>query len=234
MPDPNRTSIINYGHSELNDNFSLPVIVKTSLYDWSIKNKTEIVRKRLESINVDGPKLTTLVQYPPGLTFKKCSHNRGEEFLVLSGDFSNNNHVYGSGSYVRNPPGTKFTSATRHGCLLLFKTGQFQKMDLTRLTVTRREYDHLWVSTGEPGVSRVELHQFLDESVNLYQIRPQCWITFKQCTQGIEVFIYEGLVTVAGVEYTTGTWFRYPPHSQIKIVATSNTCLFVKKRKYTC
>ena len=232
MPYPDRTTIVSYSNDGLNDDFSTPVIVKTNLYDWSVK--TKIVRKRLEYIDINGPWLTTLVQYPAGLTFKKCSHNRGEEFLVLSGDFSNDERTYHSGAYVRNPPGMRFTSATRYGCLLLFKTGQFQKMDLTQRATTRREYDHLWVSAGEPGVSRIELHQFLDESVNLYQIRPQCWITFKQCTQGIEVFIYEGLVMVEGVTYTTGTWFRYPPHSQIKIVAISNTCLYVKKRKYTC
>lgn len=227
MLNQNRTSIISNG--DVNSNFSIPVIVKTNLYDWHVKNKTGIVRKRLEYVSVDGPRLTSLVQYPAGLTFKKCSHKRGEEFLVLSGDYSNEENAYRAGSYVRNPPGMKFASSTEHGCTLLFKTGHFQKMDQTQLVINAHDYNDSWVSAGVPGVSRFELHQFLDESVHLYQIRPQCWITFKQYAHGIELLVCEGSVTVAGIKYTAGSWFRYPPHSRIKITSVSNVCLFVKK-----
>ncbi len=225
--------IISDSNNEVNDNFSIPVIVKTNLQDWYSKDKASIVKKRLEYISANKPRLTTLVQYPAGLTFKKCSHDRGEEFLVLSGDFSNDANEYSIGSYVRNPPGMKCIASTEHGCTLLFKTGQFHKMDKTRLAANAYEYNNLWVSAGEPGVSRVELHQFLDESINLYKIRPQCWITFEQRLHNIEVLVCTGSVIVAGTEYAAGTWFRYPPNSRIKIVSVSDACLFVKKRKYT-
>ena len=214
---------------EINSDFSAPVIVKANLHNWHHKNKTDIIRKRLEHIDIGGPRLTSLVQFPPGLTFKKCSHNRGEEFLVLSGDFSNDKKNFSPGTYVRNPPGKLFTSATKTGCTLLFKTGQFQKLDNKRCVIHPNDHKNSWKATGEPGVSRNELHQFLDETVNLYKIRPQCWVTFRQHTHSVEILICEGTVTVEGIKYSTGTWFRYPPNSRIKITASSTACLFVKK-----
>jgi hypothetical protein len=227
------TQTNNRGNNEINRNCSIPVIVKTNLNDWHEKSSMGIIRKRLEVINVDAPWLSTLVQYPAGVTFKKCTHNRGEEFLVLSGDFSNNRKTYSAGTYVRNPPGVQQASSTEHGCTLLFKTGQFQTLDKKAVAINANLQAASWQSAGEPGVSRMELHQFLDESVNLYKIRPQCWVTFKQCTHSIEVLVCEGCVIVDGIKYETGTWFRYPPNSRLVISSLSNACLFVKKRKYT-
>jgi hypothetical protein len=227
-----KTQNNSYCHNEINGNLSIPIIVKTDLHDWQVKNKTGTVRKRLEQINIDGPRLTSLVQFPPGLTFKKATHDRGEEFLVLSGDFANDKKIYNCGAYVRNPPGMKHTSATRNGCTLLFKTGQFQKLDNNRRVVQPYELDTLWQTTNEPGVSRAELHQFLDETVSLYNIRPQCWITFRQYTHSIEILVCEGSITVSGIKYPTGTWFRYPPNSRIKITSVAMACLFVKKSKF--
>jgi len=217
--------------NEINGNYSAPIIVKTNLHDWHGNNKTNINRKRLEYISADGPRLTSLVQFPPGCAFAKCTHDRGEEFLVLTGDFSNNGKTYEPGTYVRNPPHTKFTSATKNGCTLLFKTGQFQKLDNKRVVVHVADHENLWESTHEPGVSRAQLHQFLDETVSLYKIRPQCWATFRQYTHSIEILVCDGAVTADGIKYTTGTWFRYPPNSQIKITSITSVCLYVKKGK---
>lgn len=226
-----KTQNNSYYHNEINGNFSTPIIVKTNLHTWQVKNKTDTVRKRLEHINIDGPMLTSLVQYPPGLTFKKCSHNRGEEFLVVSGDFANDKKIYNCGAYVRNPPGTKHTSSTKNGCTLLFKTGQFQKLDNKRLVIQPYDHDDLWQATNEPGVFRTKLHQFLDETVSLYKINPQCWVTFRQYTHNIEILVCEGTVTVDRIKYPTGTWFRYPPNSRIQITSVAKSCLFVKKSK---
>ena len=217
--------------NEINGNYSTPVIVKTRLYDWHNNYKAEFKKKRLEYIDADGPRLTSLVQFPPGSAFKKCTHDRGEELLVLTGDFSNNGKKYGPGTYVRNPPNKKFTSATKDGCALLFKTGQFQKLDNKRVVVHAAEHEDLWKSTLEPGVSRAELHQFLDETVSLYKIRPQCWVTFRLHTHSIEILVCDGTITVDGIKYTTGTWIRYPPNSRIKITSITLVCLYVKKGK---
>jgi len=222
----------NHRNNEINGNCSIPVIVKTNLNDWHEQSNSGIIKKRLEVFNEDASWLSSLVQYPAGVTFKKCTHNRGEEFLVLSGDFSNDSKTFSAGTYVRNPPGKQYASSTEHGCTLLFKTGQYQTLDKKPIAINAHLQADSWQSAGEPGVSRMELHQFLDESVNFYKIKPQCWITFKQCTHSIEVLVCEGTVIVNGIKYETGTWFRYPPNSRLVISSVANACLFVKKRKY--
>ncbi len=77
------TQTNNRGNNEINGSYSIPVIVKSNLNDWHGQSNKGPIIKRLEVINVDAPWLSSLVQYPACVTFKKCRHNRGDEFLDL-------------------------------------------------------------------------------------------------------------------------------------------------------
>ena len=97
---------------EINADFSIPVMVNTAVLDWQSSPAAGVVRKRLELVGKNKPRLTTLVQFAPGSSFNKHGHDGGEEFLVLSGIFSDAAGDYGPGSYVRNPPGTSHAPYT--------------------------------------------------------------------------------------------------------------------------
>ena len=217
---------------EINADYSIPVVVNTAVLDWQSSPAVGVVRKRLELIGRDKPRLTTLVKFAPGSSFNKHGHDGGEEFLVLSGIFSDAAGDYGPGSYVRNPPGTYHAPYTKEGCKIFVKLRQFQPLDRKQLVVDSRAYTTRWSSTGEPGISRLKLHDYADEQVSLYKILPQCWISAKQYKQGLEIFVYEGSVSDADGSYPEGTWLRYPPGSKVKISSAEGACIYTKQEAF--
>ncbi len=218
--------------NEINANFSISVVVNTSVLDWQESPAEGVVRKRLVLVGSDKPRLTTLVKFAPGSSFNKHGHDGGEEFLVLSGVFSDAAGDYGPGSYVRNPPGTYHAPYTEVGCMLFVKLRQFQTLDRKQLVVDSRADTTRWASTGEPGISQLKLHQFEGEQVTLYRILPQCWITLKKYTQGLEVFVYEGSISDVDGVYPEGTWLRYSAGSKVKISSVDGARIYMKQGKF--
>jgi anti-sigma factor ChrR (cupin superfamily) len=214
---------------EINADYSVPVVVNTAVLDWQSSPAAGVVRKRLELVGRDKPRLTTLVQFAPGSSFNKHGHDGGEEFLVLSGIFSDADGDYGPGSYVRNPPGTSHAPYTDEGCKIFVKLRQFHPLDREQLVVDSRAATTRWSSTGEPGISQLKLHQLADEQVSLYRILPQCWLTPKLYKQGLEVFAYEGSISDAEGNYPEGTWLRYPAGSKVKISSAEGARIYIKQ-----
>ncbi len=214
---------------QIKANFSFPVIVETKVSDWQVSPKAGIKQKCLERMGGNKPRLTTLAQFPAGRIFKKFGHEGGVEFLVLSGIFSDADGDYGAGYYVRNPARMYHEPLTHDGCTVLFKLGQFQSLDRKQVVINTRDSGVKWKPAGEPGVSRLDLHHFAEEKICLYRIRSECWITFKNQNQGVEVFVCEGSISIDGNHYETGTWFRYPAGSKVKVCAKAGACLYVKR-----
>ena len=214
---------------EINADYSVAVVVNTAVLAWQSSPAFGVVRKRLELVGRDQPRLTTLVQFAPGSSFDKHSHDGGEEFLVLSGIFSDNDGDYGPGSYVRNPPGTSHAPYTEVGCKIFVKLRQFQPMDHKQLVVDSRATTTRWSSTGEPGISQLRLHQFSNEQISLCRILPQCWLTPKLYKNGLEIFAYEGSISDAEGCYPEGSWLRYPPGSKVKISSAEGARIYIKQ-----
>jgi hypothetical protein len=214
---------------EINANYLLPVTVETSILNWHVSSNASIKQVCLERICGKRSRLTTLAQFPAGRAFKKFGHEGGVEFLVLSGIFSDADGDYSSGYYVRNPAKMYHEPYTRDGCVVLFKLGQFQPLDRKRVVIDTSDPTAKWVSGGEPGVSRLDLHHFAEEAVCLYRIRPECWVTFKNKNQGVEIYVCEGSISINGYRYETGTWLRYPAGKKVKISTRGGACLYYKK-----
>ncbi len=215
--------------AEINANFSLPIMVDTEALSWQRSPAAGVMRKRLELIGKHDPRLTTLVKFDPGSKFNKHGHDGGEEFLVLAGVFSDASGDYSAGCYIRNPPGTYHAPFTVEGCTILVKLRQFQSLDSKQLVIDTKAHTTRWSSTGEPGISRLTLHSFADETVSLYKMHPQCWTTFKKHKQGTEIFVYEGSVSDGNNDYQEGTWLRYPAASRVKISAPDGAGIYVKQ-----
>jgi len=238
MPRTNRAVYVNdkfdreNNFQEINANFSIPVIVKTRLFDRQLSPTASITPTCFERVGRNNSRLTTLAQLSAGRAFKKFGHEDGAELLVLSGVFSDADGDYGAGTYVRHPAKTYSEPFTRDGCTVLFKLGQFQPLDRKRVVVDTMDSSARWMYAGEPGVSRLDLHAFAEEMVNLYRILSECWVTFKNKNQGVEMFVCEGSITVDGNFYETGTWLRYPAGSKIKVCTKAGVTLYVKKNVF--
>jgi hypothetical protein len=59
-----------------------------------------------------------LLQFAAGATIGTHVHERGEEFLVLRGDFRDEHGAYGPWWWVRQPAGSEHAVASTSGCLL--------------------------------------------------------------------------------------------------------------------
>jgi anti-sigma factor ChrR (cupin superfamily) len=70
-----------------------------------------------------GSENVALVRWAPGTTFQSHRHACGEEILVLKGVFQDEQGSYGSGSWLRNPPGSVHRPWSGPGCTIWVKTG---------------------------------------------------------------------------------------------------------------
>jgi anti-sigma factor ChrR (cupin superfamily) len=61
-----------------------------------------------------------LTRFEPGGFFPPHGHPDGEEILVIQGSFTN--EAYSAKTWLRYPPGDRYTAASPTGCVLYVKT----------------------------------------------------------------------------------------------------------------
>jgi anti-sigma factor ChrR (cupin superfamily) len=74
---------------------------------WTPSPHPMVERKMLERDGDEVARATSFVRYAEGSSFAEHVHDLGEEFLVLEGVFSDERGDYASGTYIRNPPGSR-------------------------------------------------------------------------------------------------------------------------------
>jgi anti-sigma factor ChrR (cupin superfamily) len=70
-----------------------------------------------------GAEQVALVRWSPGTAFPSHGHPGGEEIFVLEGVFEDDQGTYPSGTWLRNPAGSRHTPFSREGCTIYVKTG---------------------------------------------------------------------------------------------------------------
>lgn len=70
-----------------------------------------------------GRESVALVQWAPGTKFPRHGHPGGEEIVVLEGVFEDEQGIYPTGTWLRNPPGSIHTPFSREGCVIYVKVG---------------------------------------------------------------------------------------------------------------
>lgn len=70
-----------------------------------------------------GSEHVALVCWAPGTVFQPHGHPSGEEILVLSGVFQDDQGSYPAGSWLRNPPDSVHRPWSEEGCTIWVKTG---------------------------------------------------------------------------------------------------------------
>jgi anti-sigma factor ChrR (cupin superfamily) len=194
---------------EVNPDLSRFVRVETERVPWSGSPAKGVLRKRLELIGTDAPRLTTLVRFTPASIFPAHVHDGGEELLVLEGTFSDDRGDYPSGTYVRNPPGSRHATSSREGCTLFVKLRQFAPGDEATVVMDTRAAS--W--QRGPGVEMLPLHHHDGEQVSLLRLAPNAVLEATRYEQGAEILVLTGMLIDEHGEHPAGTWLRYPPGS---------------------
>ena len=86
---------------------SLPATVDAAALPWDPSPAAGVHRRRIERTGGEVARLTSIVRYAPGSRFPEHRRGGGEEYLVLSGTFSDEHGDHAAGTYVRNGVGSR-------------------------------------------------------------------------------------------------------------------------------
>jgi anti-sigma factor ChrR (cupin superfamily) len=194
--------------SSINSDFSVRVVLPTLSLAWYSSPSPFVDRRFLDRIGGEQARATSIVRYAPSSTFPSHIHHGGEEFIVLSGIFSDEHGDYPAGSYVRNPPLSSHAPHSKEGCEILVKLRQFQSGDDSHVFI--RDEENSYEISSHKGIKTLKLHEFGSEQIEL-----QMWengaIGPSECVnEGEELFIISGEFEDEHGIYSTGTWIRNP------------------------
>jgi anti-sigma factor ChrR (cupin superfamily) len=209
----------------INADFSRPAISSYVEGAFEPSPMEGVGRLMLDRIGGEKARATSIVRYAAKSRFSEHCHDAGEEFLVLSGVFSDSSGDFGPGVYVRNPPGTAHAPWSESGCTIFVKLRQFDRHDLRRVVVDTRNAG--WKEAG--GVRRLALHEYGSERVELLDLSAGARIEPEAAEVGIEYLVIDGRVTVGGRELGRWSWVRLPPGSETELHAAELTRLYRKR-----
>ena len=113
----------------LNTDFAERAVMRTQDMDWQASPSATVWRKRLDLLDGEYSRVTSVVRYDPESSFHAHGHPQGEEILVLEGVFSDEHGDYSAGSYLLNPKGFRHAPFSKAGCVLFVKLDQFSPDD---------------------------------------------------------------------------------------------------------
>lgn len=203
------------------------VVIDTRAQPWSPSPEPGVDRVLLERIGDELALATSLVRYAPGARFASHEHGRGEELLVVEGEFCDEHGRYPAGTYLRNPPGSRHAPFSPEGCTLFVRLRQMPASERAPVClpgVTRRcalGPDEAW--------HEVVLHATESERVSVTRWRAGHVVPAHAHPDGEDLFVLDGSFEDEHGRYTEGVWVRQPPGSS-HAPRTSTGCLLLVKR----
>lgn len=202
-------------------------VVATRAASWTSSPEPGVERIMLERDGGEVARATSIVRYAPGSKFASHEHAQGEEFLVLAGEFRDENGAYPAGTYVRNPWGSRHAPFSNEGCVLFVKLRQMSSGDRQTVRVVRAT-ERAVLASGEDE-REVMLHAVEGERVALCRWRAGFRAPRHTHADGEEVFVLEGSFEDELGVYPAGTWIRQPPGSEHQPFSPGGCLLYVKR-----
>jgi anti-sigma factor ChrR (cupin superfamily) len=202
---------------DVNAYFTKRVVMHGDSLVWESSPMKGVVRRRLDRVDTENERVTTIVRYAPESQFSPHVHTGGEEFIVLEGVFEDEYGDWPAGSYIRNPPQSKHTPGSKLGCTILVKLWQFDADDRTYIHANLNKLGAI-PEQGRSGVSVSPLYKDNRENVRFEQWEPGATINIDS-SGGAEIFVLEGGFEQAGDELRKHSWLRMPVGSTISAIA---------------
>lgn len=210
---------------ELNANFNQAVVIAAGELEYSPTPMQGVRRMMFERVGDEvARRATSCVTYEAGSSFKAHAHPGGEEYLVLSGTFSDQRGDFGQGWYVRNPAGSKHAPFTEDGCEIFVKLSQVPDEEAGYLELDTNTAKWQQVSAQE---SRLILWQSEYEHTSLHRVTTGYGHRF-QAQDVAELFVVEGAVRVDGKVLKDHSWLRMPPESIVLVEALEPAQFYLK------
>lgn len=199
--------------------------------EWTESPADGVWRKRLYH---DGPaesgRVTSLVRFDPGASFRAHDHPEGEEIFVLSGTFSDDTGDWGAGSYLLNPDGSPHAPYTKDGCELFVHLRQYRG-------ATKRRVDtcsETWHAGRLEGIEAITLLAEDDGpdgplNIRLVRIAAGCTVPDHAHPLGEEALLIEGDIIDDHGTYGPGCWVRNPVGSHHWARSDGGALLYVRE-----
>lgn len=217
----------------INADFSSRVVVPVDAALYVNSPESGVERLMLDRIGDEVARATSIVRYAPGSSFPEHLHERGEEFLVLDGVFSDEHRHYPAGSYVRNPPGSRHSPFSEAGCRIFVKLRQFDEDDLTPVVVDANARP-TWEAGDQPGIERLALHRFGRERVEMLRIAAATLLQLDPSAGGMECLLLDGDAELDTARHSAETWFRLPAGDRLRFEALSDCLVWQKTGHLPC
>jgi hypothetical protein len=215
---------------QLHADRSQPALMHAASLPWVDSPQQGVQRKMLERVGDEVAVASSIVRYAPHSRFTHHTHALGEEFLVLSGTFSDEHGHYPAGSYVRNPPGSSHSPFSDQGCIIYVKLRQMEASQNRRVALAPEQMS--WTSDRtDPRSRQTLLYADALETVHLLRLEAGCTIPARVVPGGEELLIVEGAVSVSGTGHMLDkwSWFRQPSSTLPSLHSTGGALLWVKR-----
>jgi anti-sigma factor ChrR (cupin superfamily) len=213
----------------VNADFSQRVVLATDEMPWIPSPQAGVERRLLDRVGGEVARATSLVRYAPASSFPPHEHALGEEFLVLSGVFSDEHGDYPAGTYIRNPPGSRHAPRTAPGCVILVKLRQMKPTERVRIVADTA--GAAWTQGDSAGVQQLLLHDDRDtgERVALERLEGGAHRLEVDCPGGEEIFILSGDLRDEHGSYGPGSWIRNPVGFHRHLTSSNGATYWAKR-----
>jgi len=207
----------------------LPALVDAQSLAWMPSPEPGVERRMLERSGDEVAVATSIVRYAPNSRFPEHTHALGEEFLVLAGTFSDGEGDYPTGTYVRNPAGSRHAPRSAGGCVIFVKLRQMQDDEPQR--VRDHAAGRCWQRDFRPGIDRAALYANERQQVALLRMAPGATLPARETPGGEELLVIEGLIELPCDPLPHGpwTWSRSAAARQPAIHSGSGALLWHKR-----
>ncbi len=213
---------------KINADVSQRAVVDSRSLDWIPSPLPGVERRMLERDGEEVARVTSVVRYAPGSHFTPHTHGGGEEYLVLEGTFNDDSGDFPTGSYVRNPVGSRHEPRSDEGAVILVKLWWMHPEDQTFVTIDMNRED-LWQATDLEGVETMPLHDFEAESNTQVRLAAGAALPARDLPGGEEIYVLEGSCRDDLGEYGAGTWLRNPIGRASELVSEDGCRLYIKR-----
>ncbi|MCL6239918.1 cupin domain-containing protein [Acinetobacter sp. ANC 7086] len=127
----------------LHADFSKPIIITPQDYHWVKSPGGQVNRMMLDRIGAEKARATSVVEFSPQTPFTEHTHPLGEEVLVLTGTFTENeDQHYLAGWYMRNPHQSSHRVSSEMGCQIFVKLIQMTEHEVTPTRINTHDSKH--------------------------------------------------------------------------------------------
>ena len=210
----------------VNADFNARVAIDARNMPWMASPQAGVERKMLDRVGDEVARATSIVRYAPGSVFAPHTHDLGEEFLVLTGTFEDDQGAYPAGTYVRNPPGSRHRPFSTAGCEIFVKLRQFQAGDDARVVIDTSQA--AFRPGLVPGLTVLPLHEYGSEHVALVRWAPGTRFQAHTHWGGEEILVLEGTFSDEYGDYPAGSWLRSPHLSRHQPFSDAGCLIYVK------